>query len=261
MTRDTIEDHVPVHMKQKVHYAAGKQSIVAALESVYTAAEVPLNNPLFARQRALLEEDSLLWQFWFYGSPQVERTVDGEQIILFDHRVVDPNNLSKHPLLNPAHLRDHWSEIDRGAIPVPNVYADSLVDLSRTAGSAVVAVSHKSLGARDREMTLTQAAQDPYFIAFMGLSEADQALYIQSHEAKHGPKIGLGYKADAKKEAPMGCLSVFNGDDTLTRSQIGMGDARFCGVQRTLVSSSAQNTTQKKGFLERIIQSFINIPS
>ena len=244
MNKESFEYHVSMPLRGSIFYRGGHQALISALESMYGSGEVPLPSPLLARQRALSRSDDPFWNCRFHASPQVQIEVDSEKVVIFDHRVVDPMHLDDSPLLNPRYLRDHWDETKGGALPVPSVYADSLVDLSQTAGSGVVAVSHKDLGAMNEHIHFNQAAQHPYFIAFTSLSEADRALYLKAHEAKHGKQMGLWcVLEDAEKEVPMGCLSVFGNNYDLYGDDIHSDLARLAGVQRALVISSAQGAT------------------
>lgn len=243
-------------LQGSVHYKVGDQALIDALESVYGNNEVPLGNTLLAQQRAL--GNMPVWSKWFYGCPQVQGTVDGERIILFDDRMVDVNHLENHPLLNPSFLRDTWRSISDGALPVSREYFMSLVELSANTNSGVRKLAHRDLKRINTLISTNVAMTNPYFAAFTGLSERERGEYLKAHEAKHGKNIGLHCAlADAKKDPATGRLSVFDGNYFLSGDlDLSYGYARLFGVQASVASSSAEGAA-KKEILAAYLRKFV----
>ncbi|MDP3728397.1 MAG: hypothetical protein Q8R18_02990, partial [bacterium] len=187
--------------------------------------------------------------------------VDDKSMIFFDDRVVDVDHLEDHPLLNPGFLRDNWSEMKNGSLPVSQEYFSALVELSRVEGSAVRALAHTDLGKINTSLDLYAAKDHAYLKAFLGLSEAEIKSYLQAHETKHGKNIRL-YCAlqDAEQEKAMGRLSVFISNSDLDGSDyLGSDVARLLGVRRGVasVASSSAEGAAKKVMLEAYLKKFV----
>ena len=212
-----------------IHYESGNQSLISALDSVYGNDEVVLGNVGLARQRSLGNKS--VWGAWFYGCPQVQTRIDGEGIILFDDRVVDVNNLGNHPLLNPSFLKDNWSKLENGALPVRREYVSSLLDLSHIPHSGVRAVYHKDLGRINTSFLVSEAKVHPYFTAFTGLSEAERAAYLNEHAQRYNALNLWCALDDAERGQAMGRLSVFNNNNNLNgNNNLNNDNAQLFGI-------------------------------
>ncbi len=197
-------------LEASVHYVENRfQAFIHVLESIYRENEVPEGNFCLARQRSL--GNPFVLANWFYGCPQVQGRVDGEKMIFFDDRLVDGAHLEDHPLLNPSFLRDNWSSMRNGALPVSQKYFSALVDLSRAKDSGVRSLSHRNMGRINTTLTISEAKDSPYVKAFLGLSEEERRAYLQAHRTKHGETMSLRCSLDdAEQEAPMGSESSFD---------------------------------------------------
>lgn len=233
---EEIDFMVGKSVKASMHYVRGDQACIQALESVYGHGEVALGNRGLSLQRGL--GNRKVWDNWFHGCPQVQTKIDGAGMILFDDRVVDVDHLEDHPLLSPYYLRDHWKRMQDGAIPAPQKYVSSLVELSRVPDSGVRALAHRDLGRMNTSFSPNKARSHPYFAAFTGLSEEERKEYLKAHEAKHGKNITLCCALqDTERETPMGRWSVFDSyDDLGGYDDLDSDLARLFGVRRGLAS-------------------------
>jgi len=221
------------------HNFTGPISLIRNLESLYSADEIPVGNSGLARQRSF--GNNACWKYWFFCSPQVQGKVDGEKIILFDDRPVAVDHLDDHPLLNPSFLRDHWSEMNTGALAVPRRYFSALVDLSQNSRSGVRAVLHKDFGAINPSFPLAGIENHAYLKAFLGLPDEERMAYLQEHKKRYESIYLNCILRDADQKNPEGRLSVFGSYDDLYGSyDLGNDCAHLLGVCASAASFGAE---------------------
>jgi len=251
--KESILSHVREELRGTMHYEKGEKALISALESVYGNNEIPATNPILVRQRSLAVKGELMWNKWWQGSPQIQAEIDGDKRIFFDHRLPDPGNLKDFPLLDPKYLRDNWSRIKGGAVPVPLGYLDLLVSLSGTGpASGVWSVPHSDIMQINKRMDIPTAEDQPYYSGFLGVTPEERKAYGAKHRIVHGDIIGLYCNLnDANQDEERGRVSVFNlislgGDDSLS-----IGGARLFGVRRrwaSTASHSAEGAAENAAF-------------
>ena len=232
---EQVPFYVTCPVKASMHYIAEKRrGIVQALESVYANGEVPLGNYGLSLQRSF--GNTIMWDNWSFGCPQIQGKVNGEAKVFFDDRIVDVNHLEDHPLLDPAFLSDHWSEINQGTLPISDQYLSALVDLSAIEGSGVRCLSHKDVGKLGEDLSLSEARKRNYIKAFLGLSEREREAYLEFQNRKHGDVIRVYFNLiDGEQKEPRGRLSQFTEVGRLNGSYyLSDGHARFFGIDQSL---------------------------